>query len=613
MRDELYERYEDELRFLRRTGAEFAKHYPKIAGRLLLEPTKCDDPHVERLLEGFAFLAARVHLRIEDDFPEFSEAILELAYPHYTRPIPSMSLVEFHLDPAQGKLTTGYHIPREKELYSRNVEGTACRFRTCYDTTLWPVRIASAKWLSPHELSPPVRAADAVAALRVELQCATDIDFANLEMDRLRLHVRADPSLATTLYELLCNNCVRILARDPSAPGKGEPAVLPATAIRPVGFDADEGILPLPRRAFVGYRLLQEYFTFPDKFFFLDIEQFDRVRAACPGSRAELIFLISSFERADRRAVLEQGVTRDTLRLGCTPVVNLFERESEPVQMNQRRQEYLLVPDARRRKWTGIFSVESVKATSPGTKEVIQIAPFHSFKHVVDQSNPSMFWVARRRPSGWRQDRSSDIWLSFVDLSSRTVYPEADTASAKVLCHNADLPSLLPFGDAAGDFEMQGGGPVKRIVALVKPTEPVHPPLGKPKLWKLISQLSLNYMSLQEGGAQTLRELLRLHDFAESPAATRQIQGVLSVKGTPVYARIDGEQGMTFARGHRVEIEFDEEEYAGGGVYLMASVLERFLGLYVSLNSFCILAARTRQRKELVREWAPRSGWKALI
>ena len=616
MRDELYELYERELRFLRRTGAEFAREYPQIAQRLLLEPTKCEDPHVERLLEGFAFLAARVHLRIEDDFPEFSEAILDLAYPQYTRPIPSMSLVEFTLDPAQGKLTTGYHIPRNRELeYSRAVEGTRCTFRTCYDTTLWPIRISAAKWLSPQELALSRPEPDAVAALRVELECAQDINFAALELDRLRLYLHADLPLAAMLYELLCNNCVRILARDPAAARGGEPARIEPATIRPVGFGEDEGMLPLPRRALTGYRLLQEYFTFPWKFFFLDIEAFDRVRAACPGSRAELIFLISAFERGDRANILERGVTRDTLRLGCTPVVNLFsKRSSEPMLVSQRRQEYLVIPDARRRKHTGIFSVENVRLAS-GLSRDIAVEPFHSFKHVVDRARPGMFWVARRRPTGWRAERGTDVWLSFVDLSARTVHPDADTATAGLLCHNGELPTRLTYRNPNGDFEMAGGGPIKRIAALhERPTSPVHPPLGKPKLWKLISQLSLNYMSLQEGGAETMREVLRLHDFTGDPAAHRQIDGVLSVTGTPVHARIDGEHGITFARGHRIEIEFDEENFAGGGgVYLMASVLERFLGLYVSLNSFCILAARTRQRKELLREWAPRSGWKALV
>ena len=613
MRDDLLFRYEQELAFLRRTGAEFAKQYPKVAGRLQLEATKCDDPHVERLLEGFAFLAARVHLRIEDDFPEFSDSILELAYPHYTRPIPSMSLAQLQLDPEQGKLTTGFRVPRETVLYSRPVDGVACRFRTCYDTTLWPIRVTAAKWLTPQELSPPVRAPDAVAALRMELECAPDITFGKLELDRLRVHIAADAALASTIYELLSNNCVRVLARDPAAKGSRDPVALPPDILEPVGFGEDEGILPQPRRAFVGYRLLQEYFTFPEKYLFFDITKFDRVRQACPGSRVELIFLISSFERADRRAPLEAGVTADTLRLGCTPVVNLFSQVAEPVQLTQRRQEYMIVPDARRRAWTGIFSVEQVSLTSPGTKNVLRVEPFHSFRHHTEPGRPALYWTARRRASGWREDRGTDVWLSFVDLSSRTVYPDADTATARVLCHNADLPSRLPFGSATGDFEIPGGGPVKRIIALTKPTPPVHPPLGKPQLWRLISQLSLNYMSLVDGGAEALRELLRLHNFADSPAGERQITGIKAVAGAPVYARIDGEHGMTFARGHRVEIRFDEEEYAGGGVYLMAAVLERFLGLYVSLNSFCVLAARTQQRKELLREWPARSGWKALI
>jgi type VI secretion system protein ImpG len=612
MRDELLFFYERELAYLRRTGADFAKAYPRIAGRLLLEPTKCDDPHVERLLEGFAFLAARVQLRLHDDFPEFSEALLDLAYPQFTRPIPSMSLAEFQIDPEQGKLTTGYTVPRGTLLYSRPVAGAACRFQTSYDTTLWPFAVSAARWLSPHELSPPVRSADAVAALRVELTCAPDVAFKTLQIDRLRFYLRAEPALASTLYELLCNNCVRVLARDPSNP-KREIGILPASVIRPVGFGENEGILPIPRRAFNGYRLLQEYFTFPDKFFFIEIGEFASVRAACPDGKAELVFLISPFERADRADALRNGVTAETLRLGCTPVVNLFPQVSEPILLNQRRHEYVVIPDARRRTSTGIYSVEEVVGTTPGADQVMRFEPFHSFRHASDQTKPSIYWTARRRPATWREDKGTDVYLSFLDLTTRTVYPEADAVTAKLLCHNEDLPARLPFGNPRGDFEMPGGGPIKSITALIKPTAPTHPPLGRPQLWRLISQLSLNYVSLAEQGADALRELLRLHNFAESPAGERQIQGILSVSGRPCHAGIDSEYGRTYARGQRIDIEFDEEEFAGGGVYLLASVLDRFLGLYVSLNSFCILSARTRQRKDRLREWPPRSGWKALL
>lgn len=613
MSDELLEYYNRELAFLRQTGGEFARRYPKVAGRLLLEPTKCDDPHVERLLEGFAFLAARVHLKIDDDFPEISEALLDVVFPQYTRPIPSMSLVQFQLDSEHGKLASGFRVPRGSVLLSRPVGGAPCKFRTCYDTTVWPVDVKAARWTAPGQIDPPVRAGEAVAALRLELQCLPDIAFRNLEMDTLRLHVSAEPNLAATIYELLCNNCSEIIIRDRSRGSKAEPIVLPGTALKPVGFEDEEGMLPYPRRSFAGYRLLQEYFAFPDKFFFLDLPGFDRARAADFGDNVEVVFLISRFERAERKQLLEIGVNQSTFRLGCSPIVNIFPQTSEPVALHQRQPEYLVVPDARRRSTVGIFSVENVVAVSPGTEEPLRFEPLYSFRHGTDEARPRLFWRSMRRAAAWRTDETTDVYLSFVDLSGRVVHPDLDAATVRLLCHNGDLPSRLPFGSGESDFEIPGGGPVRRIVALVKPTPIVHPTLGKPQLWRLISQLSLNYMSLVEGGAEGLQELLRLHNFADSASAEKQIQGIVRIDGQPHYSRIQSPHGLTFARGHRVEVEFDEEQFAGGGAYLLASVLERFFGAYVSLNSFCVLSAKTRQRRQTMREWRPRSGAKALL
>jgi type VI secretion system protein ImpG len=610
MRDDLLYYYERELAYLRRTGAEFAQRYPKVAGRLLLEPTKCDDPHVERLLEGFAFLAARIHLRMEDDFPEVSTALLDVVYPHFVRPLPSISLAQFHLDPEQGKLATGYTIERDTQLHSRPIGGAACRFRTAYDTTLWPLRITSAKWLSPHELSPPIREADAVAALRVEIQLFADVTLESLQVDSLRVFLHAESGLAATLYELLCNNCIGIVARAPG--GAGDAAVLPASAIEPVGFGRDEGLLPHEPRSFVGWRLLQEYFAFPDKFLFLDLGGFDRIRSTVRGDRLELVFLISSFERSDRRSLLEAGVTADTLKLGCTPIVNLYPLTAEPILLTQRKPEYLVVPDARRRDTTGVFSVDDVVAETRGSKEVLQFSPLHSYRHGLD-AGTGLYWQASRRPSAWRRDEGTDVFLSFVDQQSRLTHPTADAATVRLTCHNGTLPSRLPFGSAAGDFTMPGGGPIQRIVALVKPTDVREPPIGKPQMWRLISQLSLNYVSLIEGGAEALRELLRTHDLGGSGSAEKQIQGVVGLTGRPTQARVSGEHGLAFVRGNRIEIEFDEEPFAGGGVFLLASVIERVLGLSVTLNSFTALAVRTRQRTGWLREWAPRSGWKPLL
>lgn len=612
MRDDLLYYYERELSYLRRLGAEFAERYPKVAGRLQLEPNKTEDPHVERLLEAFAFLAARVHLKIEDDFPEVSEALLNVVYPHYVRPIPSMSLVEFQLDPEQGKLSTGLRVPKDSLLYARPVNGVACKFRTCYETMLWPLGVHAAQWTTPDRLKPAVRASDAVAALRLELRCLPDVRFDTLELDTLRLYLDGDSALVYTLYELLSNNLVRILVRE-TGTKTPKSLVLGPEALRPVGFAQDEGMLPYPRRSFLGYRLLQEYFTFPEKYLFLDLAGFDEIRAAGMGPSLEFVFLVSPYERGDRRQALEAGVSERTFRLGCTPIVNLFPQTSEPILLGQRRHEYLVVPDARRRLTTETFSIDEVTGISPGADAPLRFEPFYSYRHGTERGRQRLFWNAARRPSGWRTDGSTDVWLSFVDLSGRVAHPDLDAVTARLTCFNGDLPSRLPFGGEESDFELQAGGPIKRIMARVKPTPTVQPPLGRPQLWRLISQLSLNYLSVTEGGTEALQEILRLHNFADTSSAEKQIQGVLAVRSEAAYARVAAEHGLGFARGRRVELELDEEQFTGGGAFLFAAVLERFLGLYASVNSFSALTARTRQRKDVLRAWPARAGWKALV
>jgi type VI secretion system protein ImpG len=598
---------------MRRLGAEFAEAYPKVASRLMLEPAKCEDPHVERLLEGFAFLAARVHLKLDDDFPEISEALLNVVYPHYVRPIPSMSLVEIHLDPDQGKPTAGLRIPRDSALFSRPVGGVPCKFRSCYDLTIWPLTIAGAQWTTPDRLRPAVRATEAVAALRLDLHCLPDVTFSSLAMDSLRLHLSGEGNLTTSLYELLCNSCTRILIRDTTPGGTQKTVTLPASALKPVGFGSDEGMLPYPKRSFIGYRLLQEYFTFPEKFLFVDLTGLAALREAGFGNRAEVLFIIAPFERGERRSLLEAGVSEKTFRTGCTPVVNLFSQVSEPVLLTERQQEYRLVADARRRLSTEIFSIDEVTGITPGSSQTLHFEPFYAHRHGSLRTSDQMYWAASRRPSGWRSDRGTDLWLSFVDLSSRVVYPDVDAVTSRLTCFNGDLPSRLPFGNDDGDFELEGGGPIRKIVALVKPTPVVQPPLGRPQLWRLISQLSLNYLSLVDGGTEALQELLRLHNFAEATAGEKQIQGILDVRSAPAYARVRSDQDLSFARGRRVELDLDEEQFAGGGVFLFSSVLERFFGLYASVNSFSRLSVRTRQRKGALREWAPRAGSKALL
>jgi type VI secretion system protein ImpG len=612
VRDDLLFYYERELSYLRQLGAEFAEKYPKVASRLVLEPSKCEDPHVERLLEGFAFLAARVHLKIDDDLPEVTESLLNVVYPHYIRPIPSMSVVQFHIDPEQGKLTTGFRIARGAQLYSRPVAGSPCRFRTCFDTTLWPVSVQAAEWKTPDRISPPVKTYDTYAVLRLELRCFQDVSFDKLELRALRFYISGESNLSHTLYELLANSCREIVVRDPTPGVRRQPVVLPASSLRPAGFEEDEAMLPYPRRSFAGYRLLQEYFAFPQKFLFLDLHGFDRLRAAGFRDRVEFLFLISPYERSERQQALEVGVNVNTLRLGCSPVINLFSQTSEPILVDQKRHEYHVVPDARRQQSTEAFSVDEVVGVTPHSATTVVYQPFYSFHHSAETKD-NAFWYATRRPAGWRADGGADVYLSFVNLSGRPAYPAEDAITVRLTCFNRDLPSRLPFGNENGDFELDGGGPIKRIIALVKPTSVVQPPLGRALQWRLISQLSLNYLSIVDGGVEALREILRLYNITGSVVLDRQIQGIARVDSHPCLTQVASEQGVSFVRGRKVELELDEEQFAGGGAYLFASVLERFLGLYVSLNSFSVLQARTRQRKEVMKEWPPRAGNRVLL
>jgi len=602
--DPLLPYYERELTFLRQLGAEFASKYPKVAGRLLLEADKSEDPHVERLIQAFAFLAARIHHKLDDEFPEITDALLGVLYPHYVAPIPSMSIAQFVLDPDQGKLTSGHHIPRGSMLYSQSVNGSPCRFRTCYPVTLWPLEVASARFDAPDRISPAPKAA---AVIRLELRCLGGTSFADLTLNSLRFFLHGESPLVYALYELLLNNTCQVQFR-PLDEQKGvKPIVLPARCLTPVGFGPDEGLLPYTSRSFLGYRLLQEYFAFPEKFLFFDLGELDRaVRARFRTGVEVLLFL-------DKPLRLEQPISADTFRLGGTPIANLFEQVAEPIRVTHAETEYRVVPDVGRQQATEVYSIESVTSVSPHLSEPIIFEPFYSFKHAVEREQQQAFWYTTRRPSPRKGDSGTEVYLSLVDLNFRPTIPAVETLTLHVTCTNRDLPGRLPFGGERGDLELEGAAPLSRIRCLKKPTETIRPPLRRGAQWRLISHLALNYLSISEGGRDALQEILKLYDFSDSLVIRQQIAGITKVASRRVIGRPASMPWNGFCRGIEVSIEFDEDRYVGSGVFLFASILEKFFGLYGSLNSFTQLIATTKQREEPLKRWLPRAGEQILL
>ncbi|KAA6461937.1 type VI secretion system baseplate subunit TssF [Acidobacteria bacterium AB60] len=613
MRDELLLYYERELDYLRKSAANFAEKYPKVASRLVLEPTKCEDPHVERLLEAFAFLAARIHIKLDDDFPEITEGLLSIVYPQLVRPIPSMSVVEFQLDSEKGKLTSGLKIDRNTPLFSKPISGTPCTFRTCYDTTLWPLSVAAAELRPPSQLKPPVKASDSAWAVRLELKCAKDVSFAALKPDKLRFYLDGESGLVNILYELLFSRLNRIQVRDLTPGSRLSPVFLPASALKAVGFGPDEGMVAYPSSSFAGHRLLLEYFAFPEKFFFIDLTGLETVAAAGFKDGIEVIFLLSEIEGSGRVQRLELELSKKTFRLGCAPIVNLFSQVAEPIQLNQRRSEYPIVPDVRRPYSVEIYSVDTVTAIDSTDQKITPFEPFYSLRHTSKRDDRSCFWLARRRLSARPNDDGTDVSLSLLDLSMSHVDPNATVLSVRTTCTNRDLPARLPFGNQDSDFEMEGAAAMRRIVALRKPTAPVRPPLGKGILWRLVSHLSLNYLSLVEEGKDALQEILRLYDVGRTAYSQNVIQSIRDVRCSKQFARLVSEEGVCFARGLRIDLDIDEDQFAGGGAFLFAAVLERFFGLAASLNSFTQLNVTSPQRKEELHRWEPRSGRRVLV
>ena len=608
MTDELLNYYERELIYLRRLAAEFGDKYPQHAPQLMLEPGRYQDPHVERLLEGFAFLAARVHRKIDDDFPEITEALLNALYPHFIRPVPPMSVVEFQVDPRRKKLTKKFQIPRHSLLYTRPIEEVRCKFRTCYETAVWPVRITEARWRRPERLQSSINSPNVVAACRLVLTCDPDVTFASLGLDSLCLYLHGPSGLSNSLYELLMNNCAGIMLLRPDQ-SESPPVRLPSSALRPMGFAETESMLEYSRQSFSGYQLLQEYFAFPEKFFFLQLNGLKKLSETGFVASAEIVFLISRFENSERQDTLEQAVTTDTFRLNCTPVVNLFSKSAEPIRIDQTQSEYQVIPERRKLNGFEVFSVDEVSSVNTSSQEIIRFEPLYASRY---NQSPAVrtLWQAHRRSSTRKNDDATEVWLTLVDLEGRASRPGVEALSVVCTCTNRDLISAL--SSDAIEFELEGSSPVSRIVSIRKPTPTMRPTFGKGQLWRLVSHFSLNYLSLVER-KDALQGILALYNFSKHPQVERQISSIVDLRSKRHFARIVSEHGISFARGTRVEMELDEAHFTEGGAFLFGAVLEYFLGEYVTLNSFSQLVIRTRQRKDPLRQWAPRAGHKVLL
>lgn len=615
MSEALFRYYEGELHFIREMAKEFTRKYPSAAGRLILQDGRSQDPHVERLIEAFALLTGRIRAKIDDEFPELTDALLSVLYPHYLTPIPSLALLQFDLDQIRAKPPDGHKIAAGSLLQTPRVGDVPCKYRTCFPVTLWPITLTDAKLQPPPWPAGTAAPARAIAALRLRFESPPDINFAKQSTQRLRLFMHGDPTLIALLYEMIFNHTLQVAFRAVDVKGAAPVVMNPAECLFPVGFEKEESLLPYPKQSFVGYRLLTEFFAFPQKFHFVDLGGWDRLRAAGVNKQVEVVLF---FNRTSNR--LEQLLDTSFFRLGCTPAVNLFELTAEPIPLTQLRYEYKIKPDNGHPMAFEVHSVESVTGASSAGDRKYQ--PFYSFRHGGDRTQRQAFWYTSRHESLVEKDRGNDVYLNLIDLAFDPAAPADSVMVVRTLCSNRDLPLKIPRVGEEVRFETTFAAPLARIRCLRNPTAPIRPPIRRGAYWRLISHLSLNHLSISDPveGLAALHEILRLYDFSDTQidsqmaSVNRQlIEGITSLKSRRVVGRVGGPTSSGFCRGVEIGLEFDEEKYVGTSMYLFAAVLERFLALYGSINSFVQLAARGQGAEADFKKWPPRAGEQPLL
>jgi type VI secretion system protein ImpG len=613
--EQLLPYYERELGFLRRYSREFSERYPKIAGRLLIGGEVCEDPHIERMIESFALLNARIAKRLDDDYPEFTEALFEVLYPHYLRPFPSCSIARMDFGGAAAQLTSASEIARGTQLATKAVRGAACTFRTAYPVTVAPLAITAASFAAiihaPEAIRPPVGATSSVS-LTIS-STAGQVSIGQLGVGKLRLFIDGESSFCAALRDALF---MRAVAAYGEADGSGRWIQLPAIPVSAAGFDEDESLIDFPARSHTAYRLLTEYFCFPEKFNFFDIDLAALTSALPSGTGSVTVHLALSGMRTDSNVARMLGtLSTNNVLLGCTPVVNLFRQRGEPIRLTHTSPSYPVLGDARRAFAYDVHSIDSVSLVrqTPEGESVVQFRPFYSLQHGQTPEERGHYWVMRRDDTVAEKSPGYETEISIVDIDFDPGAVETDTLSIELTCTNRDLPATLGYGQGGGDLFLEGGSSVKVISFLRKPTPSMRFDAGQGAHWRLISHLSLNHLSLCEGGLDAFREMLALYDLPRSPSSQRQIGGIAAIEHKAANAWLPGNPYACLVRGVEVRLTIDEEAFVGSGIHAFAHIIERFLGLYVHANSFTQLVVASNKTGEELLRCTPRSGDLSLL
>ncbi len=580
--------YQEELAFLREMGREFAAAHPAVAH--MLESAGAD-PDVERLLEGVAFLTGRVRQKLDDEIPELFQSMMSLLWPHYLRPVPSTGILQFH--PMVEQLSGPITVKRGTEVESVPVDGTPCRFRTTYDVELAPIELADC------HLDLPM-ASD--AQLRLVVKAAGKAQLEQVKLRRLRLYLADEVVQASSLYLWLMRYAKHVELRNPETK---QVVRLEADSIRPVGFADSEGLLPYPSHSFAGYRLLQEYFTCPTKFYFVEFTGLERLLHLGLGEKFEIVVPFS------RRPEDEMRVDRESMRLFCTPIVNLFKHAADGIRVDHTRTQHRVRPSTSGSppEHYEIYSIDKVVGLVQGEAQRREYPPLYAFQHVGGVGEDAIYYQSRLYDAVVGE--GTDSYISFVSANQKLVVPPTETISIDITASNRNLAARLKVGDV--NVATSSSPEFARFRNITAISRSLRPPLGRGLHWRLISHLSLNYLSLMS--IEALRGILELYNYQalyDRQAARENIlrlEGLVALDARPVERLVQGSP----IRGTRIDLQMSEASFAGeGDMYMFACVLNEFFALYASMNALTELHVKGTKYGE-VYEWAPRLGQQVVL
>lgn len=598
--DRLKDFYQQELASLRDEASEFAHDYPEQAGMLGIHRGRSQDPQVELLMQSFAYLTGRLRHQLEVDQAELPNALLADLYPHLEAPLPSMMVAEIEVQPdGVAIIERGRNV-----LASVPIEGggiAACRFRTCFDSALWPLKVTDLAIVSPEDYPDLARDAEVRSVLRVRLRKSGRTLLKQLQPQQLRFHLNPEAGPAYVLHHLLGAH-LHGLAVVEEPDGQALMHQLPADSLRWIGFEDDEAALPAHPQAHPAFRILQEYFAFPEKFLFFDIASLQLETAS---ETVDLLFMLDVPPNPSWR------LRPAMLLTNCVPLVNLYNQRMDPLSLDHSRFEYRLTGDATQHANCEIYRVDRLHAVRAGAAPRVLVPYFSmdAFQHIEEQN---YFYITRREVSQRPRIGGTELYVSFLDAQFELADPADDVIGGSALCTNRRMPERLRIGDR---LQIEGAAPVTTMRVLGRPSAHQTPPMTGARPWLLVSQLALNHLSLSSGAQAlaALKDILRQHVGPSSTLGHRAIDGIQSLETRPL-VRWHGESGRRgYVQGMEIDLTLDHTRFEESSAVLFCAVMRHFFALYAAVNTVVQVRLRMSNVKGIVKEWPPLAGNQVLL